>query len=54
MSVAASLVLLLVAGKVRPSDCSSEGQEAPGSLAVQGSKELKIESGTELLVRVTQ
>ncbi len=30
------------------------GAGGAGSLAVQGSKELKIESGTELLVRVTQ
>jgi hypothetical protein len=30
------------------------GAGGAGSLAVQGSKELKLESGTELLVRVTQ
>ena len=30
------------------------GAAGAGSLAVQGSKELKLESGTELLVRVTQ
>ncbi|MGH9971845.1 MAG: hypothetical protein ACREBG_29195 [Pyrinomonadaceae bacterium] len=30
------------------------GAGGAGSLAVQGSKELKIESGTEMLVRVTQ
>jgi hypothetical protein len=30
------------------------GAGGAGSLAVQGSKELKLESGTEMLVRVTQ
>ena len=30
------------------------GAGGAGSLAVQGSKELKIESGTEMLVRVTR
>jgi hypothetical protein len=30
------------------------GAGGAGSLAVQGSKELKLESGTELLVRVTR
>lgn len=30
------------------------GAGGAGSLAIQGSKELKLESGTELLVRVTQ